>query len=427
MNLYETNPNTVDFYIVYILILSIIYSVLMLIQNFMKNRNEEMNRMNVTLDYYGAKVGTQVVHDVLTKEQRDIRFKYLLVSVMVKAATWVKAPYLFALYNRVHGFSRSEIGYLMAVDSVSSLVFGPILGGWADLYGRKKFCVLYCLCVMTHISLRITGDRTLACFAQIVTGICSCLLDSVFESWINFEANFLFPGMDEDTAKKMKNSYLREIFTKQISLDCFCSIILTGVATILYAQFNIFYPFYACIIFAGIAACTIIFLWDENQMDRLDVKETKDSKEKGKHHTFWQTISFAWTRLKGDKALMCVGLIESCFKICLVLFLFIWTPLLEETIGGFIHPGAIFACFMLARLIGSEIFDILKQVLSANSYIVSILVTSTSTITFVLAYYVYSFNTRLMLFIYFDVNKKFIFLSTFFKIFISLPIFQKFP
>ena len=92
MNLYETNPNTVDFYIVYILILSIIYSVLMLIQNFMKNRNEEMNRMNVTLDYYGAKVGTQVVHDVLTKEQRDIRFKYLLVSVMVKAALDESAP-----------------------------------------------------------------------------------------------------------------------------------------------------------------------------------------------------------------------------------------------------------------------------------------------------------------------------------------------
>jgi hypothetical protein len=46
------------------------------------------------------------------------------------------------------------------------------------------------------------------------------------------------------------------------------------------------------------------------------------------------------------------------FKIALVLFLFIWTPLLEETIGARVHPGAIFACFMLARLMGAETFSV---------------------------------------------------------------------
>jgi hypothetical protein len=396
MNLYETNPNTVDFYIVYIFILSILYAVIMLVQNFMKNRNE--NSLNVTFDYYGNKKGSQFVHDVLTNEQRDIRYKYLLVSVLVKAATWVKAPYLFALYNRVHGFTRSEIGYLMAVDNISSLILGPLLGGLADIYGRKKFCVLYCLAVMIHISLRITGNKTLAWGAQIITGICTCLLDMAFESWINFEANFLFPGSDEETAKRQKNSYLREIFTKQISLDCFCSIILTGIATVLYAQFNIFYPFYACILFAGIAGLVIMLMWNENQMDRLDTKQKSTAT-----HSFWQTLMLAWSRLQSDKALLCVGAIESCFKISLNLFLFIWTPLLEETVGSVIHPGAIFACFMLARLIGSELFEILKQILSTNSYIVSIIITSTSTLSFVMAYYIYNFNSRLLLFIYFDV------------------------
>jgi hypothetical protein len=94
-------------------------------------------------------------------------------------------------------------------------------------------------------------------------------------------------------------------------------------------------------------------MWDENRMDRLDLND-----KMAKKYTFWETFTFAWNRLKGDKALMCVGVIESCFKICLVLFLFVWTPFLEETIGAFIHPGAIFACFMLARLIGSEFFDV---------------------------------------------------------------------
>ena len=33
---------------------------------------------------------------------------------------------------------------IMAVDNISSLVFGPLLGGLADIYGRKKFCVISC-------------------------------------------------------------------------------------------------------------------------------------------------------------------------------------------------------------------------------------------------------------------------------------------
>ena len=64
--------------------------------------------------------------------------------------------------------------------------------------------------------------------------------------------------------------------------------------------------------------------------------------------------------MKNDKALLSIGAIEGCFKVCLQLFLFIWTPLLEESVGGLIHPGAIFVCFMLARLIGSEFYDVIR-------------------------------------------------------------------
>jgi len=349
----ETSPNSVNFYIGYILVLTIIYASIMLIQNFLKNRNEEIDR-SITMDYYGAR-GTQIVLDKLTPEQSRKRFQYLLVSVLVKAATWVKAPYLFALYNRVHGFSRSEIGYLMAVDNVSALILGPIFGGLSDIYGRKKFCIIYCLGVIIHIALRITGVRSLAWLAQIFTGVCSCLLDSAFESWIIFEAEYLFYNVNHEDKKKMKNSFLREIFTKQISLDCFCSIVLTGVATILYAKYDIFYPFYACMIFAFIAAVTIAIAWDENQMSKLHDNKKGEEKQK---KTFCEQLSSSWFELSQNCPLLCVGGIESCFRISLALFLFIWTPLLEETIGTFVHPGAIFACFMLARLIGSEIFEV---------------------------------------------------------------------
>lgn len=357
-----SNPNSLNYYLGYIFSLAITYAVIMMLQSFIKNRNESKANLNVTMDYYGAKTGQQVVHDVLSKEQRSTRFKFLLASVVVKAATWVKAPYLFALYNRVHGFTRTDIGVLYAIDNITSLVLGPVFGSLSDIYGRKKFCVLYCICVMTHISLRITGSQFLAYFAQIVTGMCSCLLETSFESWINFEANKLFPGYDHETEKQMKNSYLREIFSRQITLDCFCSIVLTGLATILYNNFGILYPFYACFILASIAALIIGFTWDENKMDLIAEKEKTKEKQ-----TFSQKIQFSWNKLKEDHALLCVGGIESCFKISLQLFLFIWTPLLEETVGSYVHPGAIFACFMFARLIGSEVFEVNEVVTHFSS------------------------------------------------------------
>jgi MFS family permease len=336
--------NTLEYYIGYITVLGIGYVSIMLLTNFLKNRNEEQNKQNITMDYYGAK-GSQVVLDVLTEEQRSLRWRFLLVSTAIKAATWVKAPYLFALYNRVHGFTRSQIGILYAIDNVTSLFLGPIIGSLCDTYGRKKFCVLYCFLIMAHISLRITGSQYLAYFAQILTGICSVLIDTAFESWVNYQSNSLFD--DTENGKKEKNSFLRELFTKQVNIDCLTSIALTGVATYLYIKYGIFYPFYCCILFALIAAFLIMFLWEENV---IIPGETKRNFIKG--------IGESWEHIRKKGSLLCLGSIESLFKIALVLFLFIWTPLLEETVGARIHPGAIFACFMLARLMGSETFTV---------------------------------------------------------------------
>lgn len=62
--------------------------------------------------------------------------------------------------------------------------------------------------------------------------------------------------------------------------------------------------------------------------------------------------------VKTKNELLVVGIIESSFKICLALFLFFWTPLLEQTANNLIHPGTIYVCFMVARLIGSEVFQV---------------------------------------------------------------------
>ncbi len=148
----------------------------------------------------------------LTSEQSKLRFRFLLVSTVIRASIWVKAPYIFALYNRLHGFTRCDIGFLYAIDNFSALIMGPLLGGLGDIYGRKKLCFLYCAIVVANITIRLTGSQKLAYLAQFLSGISGALIETAFESWLNFEATLLFD--EEQNSRKNRNLFLREIFSK---------------------------------------------------------------------------------------------------------------------------------------------------------------------------------------------------------------------
>lgn len=228
--------NTIQYYVPYILVLVIIFVAINLVFQIAQNQQTKNDKLNLSFDYYGKKEGIQVIHNELTPEQSSLRMKYLIARTLVQSMTWIKAPYLFALYNRLHGFTRQEISILYAIAQFTSLVLGPLFGSLCDVFGRKKFCVLYNFLLSFQIYLRLTGVKLLAYFAEFFTGIHQILIDTAFESWLNFEANLLFDN--DDDGKRQKNSYLREIFTKQISIDCFSSIALTGVSTFLYVRNN---------------------------------------------------------------------------------------------------------------------------------------------------------------------------------------------
>jgi hypothetical protein len=211
MDISTVNTNELSYYINYIIGLGVGYILIVLFKSFMTNRSSKAD-IDLTLDYYGKTEGKQAIHDVLTAEQSSLRMKFLIASTLIKAGTWIKVAYLFALYNRIHLFSRAEIGELSALTQLSSLIVGPIFGSLSDMYGRKKFCLLYCALVIAHTILRITGSRLLAIFANIITGFTGALVEIAFESWINFEATMLFSP--SKAGNMQKNAYLREVFTK---------------------------------------------------------------------------------------------------------------------------------------------------------------------------------------------------------------------
>jgi MFS family permease len=101
---------------------------------------------------------------------------------------WSKSSYLFALFNNYHGYSVEEIGYLYVIDAVSALISGPLTGNLADIYGRRLFCQLYTVLLAANLIMRLSGWRVLVYSAQVLTGICSGLIMTAFESWLNYES-----------------------------------------------------------------------------------------------------------------------------------------------------------------------------------------------------------------------------------------------
>lgn len=199
-----SNTNSLEYYLLYISSLVFLYFSLTILTHFFKSNFEVSSNIDKK---------ETVKSEADTVKKKELRWKFLLVSIVIKASTWIKAPYLFALYNRIHGFSRNEIGTLYAIDNISALISGPFFGSLCDTYGRKKFCMLFCVFVILHIGFRVTGVHDLAYIAQILSGFSGSLIETAFESWINFEANTLFK-VNTIEGLKDKNSFLREIFTK---------------------------------------------------------------------------------------------------------------------------------------------------------------------------------------------------------------------
>lgn len=143
-----------------------------------------------------------------------------------------------------------------------------------------------------------------------------------------------------------------------------------------------------------------MFTWNENDMSKI---KEKCDKTKAEHsNSLWGKMVLGLEYIKEDKPLLCVGMIESCFKISLVLFMFVWTPLLEGVAHTYIHPGSVFVCFMLARLVGSDLFEGVKKTLKVNSYMLSIFITLTGTLSFFVEYYIPNFLIIFVMLIYFD-------------------------
>lgn len=271
------DPSKPEFYYIFIFIFTILLLINYLISyvllngNIWSNRRKSISLERGTLtddeiidnysDIYGTEMNLETIK-LIENKLISLRWRYLIAFLCTRASIWAKAPYMFLLFNKIHGFDITQIGLLYIIDGIIALIFGPIMGDLCDKYGRKLFCILYCIIGVTSQTMRITGNIPMAYVSQILTGIGGGLINTTFESWINFEA--------EKDLNKGKKFFLEKLFKTQTILDSINSLVVTAIGALLFTNFGVRAPILLSITFSTIAILFMTFLWDENKPNSFE-------------------------------------------------------------------------------------------------------------------------------------------------------------
>lgn len=193
--------------------------------------------------------------------------------------------------------------------------------------------MLYCLIYSLSLILKLSSSFNVIILARFLGGISTSLLFSVFESWMINEHNRNF------NQAQLKNTFVKSTFLNGVSA------ITSGlIANILVFYFGLIGPFiFAAIISLG---CFIIigFSWTENYGESsTTLADRKDL-----------------LKVFGDKQVLLLTIMHFTFESSMYIFVFLWSPILEEMGIGNINYGLVFSTFMVSLMIGSILFKRLE-------------------------------------------------------------------
>jgi MFS transporter, MFS domain-containing protein family, molybdate-anion transporter len=140
------------------------------------------------------------------------------------------------------------------------------------------------------------------------------------------------------------------------------------IAQIVANSFGYVAPFDTALLVFIIMIIFIIFNWSENYGD-------SDAQ-------IQQSFKTAWNSIKSDRKILLLGLIQSLFEGPMYVFILEWTPALTiDKTSSSLPYGYIFAAYMIAVMIGSNLFKILIENKPVEKFLKIILLIAAFTLT----------------------------------------------
>lgn len=291
-------------------------------------------------------------------EFKSFQRLFLSVYLLMMMADWIQGPYVYALYDH-YGFSKGQIGQLFIVGFGSSMLFGTVVGGLADKYGRKLNCVLFVILYGLSCATKHFNNFEILLVGRLLGGVATSILFSAFETWM----------IHEHRSAGFSEELLSSTFSGMTFGSSLVAIVAGLVASMLAANVGFVAPFDASLALLIVGGVVISYQWKENYGEAAST---------GRISTGFDNFGKAWTLLRTNERVMLLGLIQSCFESAMYIFVFMWTPALETSLAAWFNAqkalvspadlagmppslphGVIFATFMVAIMIGSKAFEVI--------------------------------------------------------------------
>lgn len=286
---------------------------------------------------------------------------YLVVYLLAMAGDWLQGPHVYALYDS-YGMSSHQIEVLFVAGFGSSMIFGTVVGSFADRYGRRANTILYGIlyggaCITKHFN-----NFYILMLGRLLGGIATSILYSAFESWMVYEHHKR--GFDQEA--------LGNIFSNAVLGNSLVAILAGLVAQTFADNFGFVAPFDVSLTVLTLMTIIIVFTWSENFGDKTG--------------NWKQNFSNAFSAIRNDTKILCLGLIQSLFEGSMYIFVLEWTPALTPKSTSTekqesIPHGHIFAAFMVSIMIGSSIFKLLSKYTTVESFMRVVLFTAAVSLT----------------------------------------------
>uniref|UniRef100_A0A7S4RL49 Molybdate-anion transporter n=1 Tax=Ditylum brightwellii TaxID=49249 RepID=A0A7S4RL49_9STRA len=343
-------------------------------------------------------------------EQSNARYSlllrnYLIVYLLATFSDWLQGAYVYALYD-AYDYPQHLIAVLFVAGFGSSMVFGSFVGGMADRGGRRRFVVIFSMIYAASCLTKHFRNFHVLMLGRLLGGIATSLLFSVFEAWL-IRAHANAKVMD-----KLSSSFSTAGFGNSVIA------ILAGLVSNKAASHGKLRPWDASldtkegmffvdgylnpfdIALLALICCGICatFLWEENYGESGGKENAENSPK------WYDGLKRAYkTTIRNRDILLC-GLVSSLFEGSMYIFVFMWTPAMqnlakkEEGLGEDesveLPYGLIFSTFMVCCMTGSSLFSIVAErmkgealavvVFAVSSVAMSlVIVSSNSNVTFI--------------------------------------------
>ncbi|KIJ53591.1 hypothetical protein M422DRAFT_73890 [Sphaerobolus stellatus SS14] len=318
------------FYELQLIILAAYCAFALITQRYLSSRKSDNEQGDVPTPGWRAAGGE-------TPGYRTLMKKYLLVYAVVMGADWLQGPYVYSLYNEQYEFPERIVALLFVTGFTAGGITAPLVGVWADQYGRKRLCMIFCVTYALSCACTLFPSFIVLFCGRILGGLSTSILFSSFESWL----------VGSSTTLGLSNGELSTIMGRATLTNGFVAT-AAGILSnnMVSATRNFQTPFMASGVVLILAWVMIKGSWSENfgsSTGETDIFQIA-------------RLKVAWQIVRKDASLLTLVLTQTCFEGSMYLFVFLWVPALRELATESLPLGYIFSSFMVCMMLGSLIY-----------------------------------------------------------------------